>query len=144
MEKMIGYCGYNCGECAARSNDLAVRQKLVDGWRRIFGHQMYTAENVKCDGCPSGGKVADQQCKARPCAQAKGVRSCAECDEFACEKVRTLLGSRDGMLIFCRPKDGRPVTQEEYDLCMRQFDGMKNVVDALVEAGKLSPWVRKR
>jgi hypothetical protein len=54
------------------------------------------------------------------------------------------MGSRDGMLIFCRPKDGPPVSEEEYHLCMRQFDGMRNMVDALVEAGKLSPWVRKR
>jgi hypothetical protein len=144
MEKMIGYCGYNCGICAARSDDPAVRQELVDGWRRIFGHEMYTAENVKCDGCPSGGKVADQQCKARPCAQAKGVQSCAACGEFACDKVRHLMGSRDGMFVFCRPKDGRPVTEEEYNLCMRQFDSMPNVVDALVEAGKIAPWTRKR
>lgn len=144
MEKMIGYCGYNCHLCAARSDDPAVRQKLVDGWRRIFGHQMYTVENVKCDGCPSGGRVADQQCKARPCAQAKGVRSCAACGEFPCDKVRQLMGSRDGLLIFCRPKDGRPVTEEEYNLCMRQFDSMPNVVDALAEAGRLSPWARKR
>ena len=50
-EEMIGYCGYSCHLCSARSDDPAVRQKLVDGWRRIFGHQQYTAENVKCDGC---------------------------------------------------------------------------------------------
>jgi hypothetical protein len=144
MEKMVGYCGYSCHLCAARSDDPAVRQKLVDGWRRIFGHQMYTAENVKCDGCPSGGRVADQQCKARPCAKEKGVESCAACNEFPCDKMRQLMGSRDGLILFCRPKDGQPVTEEEYNLCMRQFDGMRNVVDALVEAGKLSPWTRKR
>lgn len=72
MTEMIGYCGYNCQLCAARSDDPAVRQKMVDGWRKIFGHQNYTAENVKCDGCPSDGEVADKICKARPCAKEKG------------------------------------------------------------------------
>jgi len=34
---MTGYCGYNCDLCAARSDDPAVRQRLVDGWRKLFG-----------------------------------------------------------------------------------------------------------
>ncbi len=140
MEELLGYCGYNCGICPARSDDPEVRQKLVDGWRRIFGHEMYTAENVKCDGCRSDGRVADQQCKARPCAKERGVPSCAACDEFPCDKMRHLLASRDGMLIFCRPK-GPPVTEEEYCRCMRQFDSMSNIVRALADSGKLSPWV---
>ena len=86
MEKMIGYCGYNCYMCAARSDDPDVRQKMVDGWYKFFGHQNYTAENVKCDGCRSDGKVADQVCKARPCAKEKGVKNCAYCDAFPCDK----------------------------------------------------------
>jgi hypothetical protein len=58
MEEMIGYCGYNCHLCAARSDDPAVRQELVDGWRKYFGHEAYTAENVRCDGCLADGRVA--------------------------------------------------------------------------------------
>jgi hypothetical protein len=64
--ELIGYCGNNCRLCAARSEDTAVRQRMVHGWRKLFGHENYTAENVKCDGCPSNGQVADKQCKARP------------------------------------------------------------------------------
>jgi hypothetical protein len=138
-DRMIGYCGYNCHLCAARSGDPAVRQKLVDGWRRIFGHQQYTAENVKCAGCRSDGEVADKQCRARPCAIERKVESCAVCDEFACDKVRNLLASREGLLIYCRPKSG-PVTEEEYRLCMRQFESMPNVVRALAAFGRLAPW----
>jgi len=47
VEKMIGYCGYNCHVCAARSDDPEVRQKLVDGWRKIYGHEHYTAEMTR-------------------------------------------------------------------------------------------------
>lgn len=53
MKEMIGYCGYNCHLCAACSDDKELRQKMVDGWRKIFGLEMYTAENVCCDGCKS-------------------------------------------------------------------------------------------
>ncbi|MBN1286350.1 MAG: DUF3795 domain-containing protein [Anaerolineae bacterium] len=140
MTEMIGYCGYNCHLCAARSDDPAVRQQLVDGWRKIFGHENYTAENVKCDGCRSAGRVADQQCQARPCAQAKGVESCAFCDEFPCDKMRHLMGSRDGMLIWCHPRTAS-VTEAEYNLCMRQFDSMPNLVKMLARAGKLPTWM---
>ncbi|RLD09409.1 MAG: hypothetical protein DRI56_04395 [Chloroflexota bacterium] len=139
-EEMIGYCGYNCHLCAARSDDPEVRQRLVDGWRRIFGHQHYTVENVKCDGCLSDGNLADRQCKARPCAIERGVKNCAYCEDFVCEKVGHLLASREGLLIYCRPKTDT-VTQEDYDLCMRQFDSMPNLVKMLAEAGKLSEWV---
>lgn len=143
MTEMIGYCGYSCHLCAARSDDPAVRQKLVDGWKKIFGHEHYTAENVKCDGCPADGKVADQKCEARPCAKEKGVANCAYCDEFPCDKMKHLVASRDGMLIFCRPKTSS-VTEEEYNLCMRQFDSMPNLVRILASAGKLSPWLTDR
>ena len=54
----------------------------------------------------ANGKIADKQCEARPCAIDRGVVSCAHCDDFVCDKVGHLLGSREGMLIFCRPKDG--------------------------------------
>ena len=99
--EMIGYCGYSCHLCAARSEDAEVRQKLVDGWRKLFGHEHYTAENVRCDGCKSDGRVADQSCKARSCARERGVESCAACEDFPCDRMRHLMASREGLLIFC-------------------------------------------
>ena len=139
-EDMIGYCGYNCHLCAARSDDPAIRQQLVDGWRRIFGHQQYTADNVKCDGCLSNGRLADKECKARPCAIKRKLRNCAHCEKFVCKKVGHLLSSREGLLIYCRPQSGM-ITKEEYDLCMRQFDSMPNIVKMLAEAEKISACV---
>jgi hypothetical protein len=140
---MIGYCGYNCHLCAARSDDPVLRQQLVDGWRRIFGHQNYTAENVKCDGCLSDGRVADQVCQARPCAQERGVESCACCAEFPCDKMKHLMASRDGMLIWLH-RAASSITQEEYALCMGQFDSMLNLLRTLVRVGKLPGWLEDR
>jgi hypothetical protein len=136
MDEMLGYCGYNCHLCAARSDDREVRQKLVDGWRKFFGHENYTVENVRCDGCLGDGRLADKECKVRPCAREKGVESCAHCDEFPCDKLRPLMGTREGMLLYCYPKTAS-ITDEEYNLCMRQFESMPNLLRLLVEAGKL-------
>jgi len=102
---------------------------LVDGWRKLFGHESYTAENVRCDGCPSTGQVADRQCRARPCAKEKGVKSCAHCEAFPCEKLKTLIPT----IFFA--------TEVEYNLCMRQFDCKPNLTRALVERGKPPFWV---
>jgi len=140
MPEMTGYCGYRCDLCAARSDDPAVRQKLVDGWRKLFGHENYTAENVRCDGCRADGRLADKNCKARPCAIEKGVESCAACDEFPYGHVKGLMASREGMLLYCYPKTGS-LTREEYDLCMRQFTSMPGLVKQLVREGKLPDWV---
>jgi hypothetical protein len=140
MEEMIGYCGYSCHLCAARSDDPAVRQRMVDGWLKFFGHEHYTAENVRCDGCRGDGRLADKECQARPCAVERGVRGCAYCDDFICDKVRHLLGSREGMLIFLHSRLGS-LTEEEYNLCMRQFDSMPALIRMLVDAGKLPAWL---
>lgn len=141
MDIVMGYCGYRCDLCAAHSQDPVIRQKLVDGWKKYFGHQHYTAENVLCVGCKNKGKVADQQCQARPCAQAKGLESCMECDEFPCDKIKHLMASKQGLFIFCLPRTTH-LTREEYDLCMRQFDSMPGIVNKLVEIGKLPPWIK--
>ncbi len=139
MGETTGYCGYRCDLCAARSDDPGVRQRLVDGWRRILGHQSYTAENVRCDGCRADGRLADKGCKVRPCAISRALESCARCDDFPCESLRPLLACREGLLIYCRPDSG-PVTQEEYELCMRQFESMPVLVRKLAECGRLGAW----
>jgi hypothetical protein len=141
LKEMIGYCGYSCHLCGARSKDPKTRQQLVDGWRKYFGHQNYTAENVQCDGCRSKGRHADQQCTVRPCAEEKGIKSCAVCDEFACAKIRPLLASREGLLCYGLPRIAG-LTEDEYNLCMRQFEGLPNLIRIMVETGKAPAWWR--
>jgi hypothetical protein len=140
MTEMIGYCGYRCHLCAARSDDPEVRQRLVDGWRKYFGHEHYTAENVRCDGCLSDGRLADKECKARPCAVERGVASCTECEDFPCEKMRHLMATGCGMIVWCYPKT-EGISREEYDLCMRQFNSMPGLVRALARRGRVPEWL---
>jgi len=112
---------------------------LVDGWRKYFGHENYTVENVQCDGCLSDGRIADKMCKARSCAKKKAVENCALCDEFPCDKVKSLMAHRIGMLMYCSPKTFS-MTEEEYSLCTRQFESMSNLIKALKKNGKAPAW----
>lgn len=139
MSEMISYCGYRCDLCAARSDDPEVRQRMIDGWRKYLGHENYTVENVRCDGCRSDGRIADQQCKARPCAIERHMENCAFCDDFVCEKVGGLLSERLGMLIFLHRRMA-DLTEEEFNLCLRQFENMPTMLKMLVKAGKLPAW----
>ena len=143
VDKLIGYCGYNCHLCAARSEDIEVRQKMVDAWRKYLGHENYTAENVYCVGCKNEGPHPDKACKARACAIEKGVESCALCDEFPCDKMRHLMAIEKGMFIFGFKNFGQ-ISKEDYNLCMRQWDSVPNLYKILLEAGRLPEWLRKR
>ena len=140
-ERMIGYCGYNCYLCAARSDDLKIRKKLVEAWRKYLGHEMYTPENVACKGCKSEGNIiADKHCRARPCAQEKGLDSCSQCDDFACEKIRKLMGSTS-MLVAVLSSKLKHITKEEFNLCIQQWNSAPNLVKNLVKEGKLPSFI---
>jgi len=144
MKEMIGYCGYNCHLCAARSDEISVRQRMVDAWKKYLGHENYTAENVACEGCKSNGnKIADKQCKARPCARDKGLDSCAQCDDFPCDKVNHLFSTPIGMLTYRAPKF-KDITEEEFNFCVQQWNGMPNLVKILVKEGKLPSFILDR
>lgn len=68
-EKDLGaYCGLYCGTCP-----------------------MYTGG--KCTGCKGPTETLADHCKScqmRPCAQAKGIKSCAECNAFPCAKTNKM------------------------------------------------------
>ena len=131
MKKMLARCGYRCDLCAARSDDPVLRQGLVDGWRKYLGHEMYTAENVRCDGCMSDGRLADKNCPVRPCAIAKGVENCAYCDEYPCDKLEGLICSRQKFV-----KRLGEIPEEDYNLCLRQFESKPELASIRKALGK--------
>jgi hypothetical protein len=64
------------------------------------------------------------------------------CDDFPCDKVKKLMGSRMGMLCYCLPRTFS-ITEEEYNLCMRQFDSMPFIIETLATNGKVPAWWTK-
>jgi hypothetical protein len=81
--------------------------------------------------------------KRRPCAKAKGLDSCAQCDEFPCKKMSKLMGSTTQLLTLLAPKF-KDITEEEFNLCVQQWNSMPNLVRILVEEGKLPQFILDR
>jgi len=89
MPDMIAYCGLDCLECdffkATRANDQEWKERLAKKW--ADGLQ------VECDGCKSDriSGWCSKICKVRPCAERKGVRTCADCKDYQCSVLKDLL-----------------------------------------------------
>ena len=84
---------------------------------------MYTAENVRCDGCAADGRLADNECPIRPCAIAREVENCAFCDDYPCEMLKDFACSRE-LLLKRRPN----ISEEDYRLCLRQFESIPELI----------------
>ncbi len=137
-----GYCGYRCAYCAAGSKDEKEREELIEGWRRIFGYDFYTVENVLCNGCRSEGPVADKGCQVRECASSRGVGSCALCEDFICERLSGILSSA-AELVLRKSSEGKRISAKDYHCCLAQFDGISNLLEILREAGRIGDWVEE-
>jgi len=89
---MIAYCGIYCGECGAylatRDNDEVRRAEVAKEWSEKFGAEIQP-ETINCMGCPSDGPLFFYcaMCDIRKCASEKGLATCAQCDDYACEKL---------------------------------------------------------
>lgn len=60
----ISSCGLNCAKCDVKKRG-------------------------ECEGCRGNpDKHWSPQCEFRPCAEAKGLRYCFQCDEFPCKKIQ--------------------------------------------------------
>lgn len=99
MEEIIGYCGINCSACPAliayQNNDDELRKKTAAEWSEMFKSEM-KPEDINCAGCPVEGPhvvYCDSMCEIRSCARARGIATCAECDEYACETLEKFIAN---------------------------------------------------
>ena len=131
MSEMLARCGYRCDLCAAQSPNASIRLHMVKGWRKFYGHTRYTVDNVQCDGCRcDNGRLADINCQVRPCVIEKGISTCAHCDEMPCDKLQTHLTCRGRQM-----KRLQGISQEDYNLCCRQFDSIPRLLKIRNELG---------
>ena len=99
MEEIIGYCGINCSACPAliayKKNDDELRKKTAVEWSKMFQAE-FKPEDVNCVGCSIEGRhieFCESMCEIRPCARTKDLSTCAECDEYACEKLSKFIAN---------------------------------------------------
>jgi len=101
-EKLVASCGLYCGACAMY---LATKEDNYEGRRASIQKQFggfdikLSKEDLLCDGCLSGGRLASfcRKCGMRDCATDKAkTRRCSECAEFSCSRITGF--NKDGML----------------------------------------------
>ena len=89
----FGACGIDCQTCEARiateKNDDLLREKVAKEWSAMFQADIKT-ENIHCSGCMIEGiKFAHcNECEIRTCVEEHQINHCAECNEFACERIQ--------------------------------------------------------
>ena len=96
MTEMISMCGLKCHECGAfiarRGDDEKLRAETAAIWSKVYGAEI-KPESINCDGCVSEGEVLFQHCtvcEMRKCGKARGVATCAHCEDYVCEKLAEL------------------------------------------------------
>jgi hypothetical protein len=99
---MIAACGIDCEACpsyvATVKNDQAALEALAVQWAKEYGGS-FSASSVRCLGCTSSGGVQIghcSECGVRLCAVGKGYTTCAECQDYSCEKLTAFNGQIPG------------------------------------------------
>jgi len=97
MSKMIAPCGIRCDECpayiATQANDKEALTKMAADAAKQFGVEV-SIEQVYCDGClaKSDRKCGYcSECEIRACVLERNIANCAECNEYACDKLNEFL-----------------------------------------------------
>jgi len=77
MNKMIAYCGLDCGKCdafiATKSNDQALRERIARLWSEL-NNTPILPEQINCEGCRAEGVktvFCSTLCEIRKCAVRK-------------------------------------------------------------------------
>ena len=95
MTTLIAPCGLDCAQCEAykltQANDMAGMEALLVKWRVEYNAPDMTLASVTCDGClAASGRVGGYcaECPVRKCAMERSFTTCAECGDYACEKLQ--------------------------------------------------------
>lgn len=90
---MIAFCGLNCSKCeaylATQADSDSQRAEVARKWSALY-HAPISADQIHCDGCKSSGRKfhhCENTCEIRKCCMAKGMDSCAFCDDYVCEAL---------------------------------------------------------
>lgn len=91
MDKIIGACGIDCGNCdafkATKNNDDELRKSTAAGWSKMFNANI-EAEDINCLGCHSKVLFSHcNECEIRKCNDDKSQDNCSKCGDYSCDKI---------------------------------------------------------
>lgn len=99
---MISYCGLDCDTCpihlATLETDPAkqrvMRTDIAVICNEKYGMSLGAADVNDCDGClTETGRLFSGclNCPVRPCAISKKVDNCRSCEDYKCEKLKSVI-----------------------------------------------------
>ncbi len=86
-KKMLAYCGLYCEQCSVRTAYCEQDCKHLEHFPVKFKKDRPDLSDYDCEGCK--GRNLCGPCRIKDCASPKGIDSCAECNEFPCEFLKT-------------------------------------------------------
>jgi hypothetical protein len=101
-DQPISACGLTCTECdaymATQRDDSKAASAVAAKWSQLFDASV-PEDAVWCDGCMTGGErisgyAAD--CDIRTCVIERGHRTCADCDDYICDRLERFLTMAGG------------------------------------------------
>jgi hypothetical protein len=107
MENMTAYCGLACDTCpihlATLEQDKPRQKTMRISIARIcsehYGTYYRPGDITDCDGCRADtGRLFSGclKCEIRKCASLKALETCANCIEYACDKLKELFRQDPG------------------------------------------------
>lgn len=90
-KNMLAYCGLYCEQCSFKTAYEEQNEKHLEQIPYQFTKRSLSDYN--CGGCK--GYCICGVCEIKPCASAKNIESCAECDSFPCQLIDSF--ENDGM-----------------------------------------------
>jgi len=97
MNEIVSFCGLLCNECGAfiatKNDDDKKREEVAQLWIKEYNVDI-KPEEINCTGCLSDSEPLFRHCKVcevRKCGREKGIKNCAYCDEYACERLEKIL-----------------------------------------------------
>ena len=129
MTEILSRCGYRCDLCLAyRPNveaDPSNQQVLSDGWYKYFGFRI-PADQIICDGClAEAPRLIDKSCPVRPCVIERGLRTCAECPDYACAKLADRLVVYEEVAARC----SHPIPEEDRVRFIAPYENRRRLDD---------------
>lgn len=125
MAEILSYCGYRCDLCPAYHENLESdedRERVREDWIKYYNHEAEIDE-VECKGCMAGPREGNPNCQVRPCAIDKGVATCAECSEFACEMIVRQMNA----IVPIAEKHAGSMSSEDYQRYIAPYESEKKL-----------------
>jgi len=118
MKPHIAKCGYRCDWCPAFGVELTEADKadFCRALERYFDCELTPDQVGSCTGCQSSDVANDKECSVFPCVQEKGFKTCAECDDFGCDKLKQRM---DIVEQFAEKK--KPIPPEDFEKYFKPF-----------------------